>query len=268
MSRMAIVGGGAMGSAFVRGIISAGLYAAIDIVVTDVDQSKLDRIAADTGVAVTKSNSEAVLAADVVLLAIKPGIVAGVCSDIADMLVDGKLVISIAAGVSTRAIESNIHASTPVIRAMPNTPCQIRAGAVVYCRGRSAMDEHAALAKTVLESVGVCMEVPESMLDAVTALSGSGPAYVYLIIEALSDAGVACGLTRDVSSKLAAQTVYGSAKMVITSGLHPAVLKEQVTSPGGTTIAGLGVLEREGVRSALMEAVKAARDRSRELASS
>ncbi len=263
--RVAIIGAGAMGSAIARGVVANGIVLAESVVVADIDQAKLDAARRDLGVRVTTDNAEAVSQAKVVLFAVKPGIVAKAATQIAGALPDDCLVISIAAGVKIAAIESHLGRPVAVIRAMPNTPCQIGSGATVYSRGTHASDQHCATAKSIFEAVGIALELPENMLDAVTGLSGSGPAYVYLFIEALSDAGVACGLPRPVALQLATQTVLGSAKMVAETGLHPAILREQVTSPGGTTIAGLEALERKAVRAAVIDAVKAAKKRSEEL---
>jgi pyrroline-5-carboxylate reductase len=173
-------------------------------------------------------------------------------------------VVSIAAGVPVFEIEAVLPHS-PVIRVMPNTPVQVGAGAVAFCRGTRATDEHAALVRQVFEAGGICVEVTEAQLDAVTGLSGSGPAYACLIIEALADGGVRMGLPRAVAQQLAAQTLLGTAKLVMESGEHPGVLKDRVATPGGTTIAGLAALEEAGVRSALIKAVEAASRRSAEL---
>jgi pyrroline-5-carboxylate reductase len=262
---VAIIGAGAMGSAIAKGIIANGVVSAESVVLADVDQEKLDAAHRDLGVRVTTDNAEAVSKAKVVLIAVKPGVLAKAAAQIAKALPDDCLVISIAAGVKIAAIEKHLGRPVAVIRAMPNTPCQIGSGAVVYSRGTHATDKHSETAKSVFEAVGIALELPESMLDAVTGLSGSGPAYAYLFIEALSDAGVACGLPRPVALQLATQTVLGSAKMVAKTGAHPAILREQVTSPGGTTIAGLEVLERKAVRAAVIDAVKAAKKRSEEL---
>lgn len=263
--RLAVIGGGAMGSAFAAGVVRAGLFAPGDVVVSDVDEAKLAALASTLGVGVTADNAEAAKAAGVVMIAVKPAIVPEVIRRISPAAGTGMLVISIAAGVKLASIEAGLPAGAPVIRAMPNTPCLIGAGATAFSRGSCAAEEHAGRAKTIFDAVGISVEVPEKMLDAVTGLSGSGPAYVYLMIEALSDAGVRVGLPRDVALRLASQTTLGAARMVIETQEHPARLRDQVTSPGGTTIAGLDSLERAGFRLALMEAVKAATRRSEEL---
>jgi pyrroline-5-carboxylate reductase len=265
MASLCIIGGGAMGAAFAKGVVTSGAVAASDVIVADLDEPRLGKLTRDLGVKTTTDNAVAVKDSDIVLLAVKPAIVPVVVESIAGT-VSGELIISIAAGVSLEAIESRLPDGIGVIRAMPNTPCQIGAGAIGFSPGKAATRDQIAAAQEICDAVGISVEVPEKLLNAVTGLSGSGPAYVYLMIEAMSDAGVRVGLPRPIALKLAAQTVYGSAKMVIDEQAHPAVLKDQVTSPGGTTIAGLDELEKAGLRSALMEAVKAATRRSEELA--
>lgn len=265
MASLCIIGGGAMGAAFAKGVVSSGTLKASEIIVADLDKVCLERLRQDSGVGVTKDNVEAVNDADIVLLAVKPAVVPGAVEGIASVVTSKQLVISIAAGVSLETIESRLPDGVGVIRAMPNTPCQISAGAIGFSAGKAVTREQVDAAKTIFDAVGISFEVPEKQLNAVTGLSGSGPAYVYLMIEAMSDAGVRVGLPRNVALKLAAQTVYGSAKLVIDADEHPAKLKDQVTSPGGTTIAALDALEKAGFRSALMEAVKAATKRSEEL---
>lgn len=266
IGRLTVIGAGAMGTAFAGGVISAGLIKAQDVTMADIDKHMLAKASADLACAVSTDSVAAVRDAAVVMLAVKPAIVAVVLDQIGSVLHEGQLVISIAAGVKLEKIESGLTRHIGVVRAMPNTPCMIGSGAIGFSRGRAVSDEQAAAAKRIFDAVGISFEVPEKMLDAVTGLSGSGPAYVYVMIDAMSDAGVRVGLPRDVATKLAAQTVMGAARMAIESGEHPAKLKDQVTSPGGTTITALDVLEKAGFRSALIEAVKAATKRSEELA--
>lgn len=265
INRLTIIGAGAMGAAFASGVISAGLLEAGSITLADVDEARLKQVADKLGVSFTTSNQEACRGADVILIAVKPGIVFDVLSDISEVINTDQLLISIAAGVKLSAIELELPDEIGVIRAMPNTPCQIGAGAIGFSRGGFVSEEQAARASSIFDAVGLSYEVSDKQLDAVTGLSGSGPAYVYVMIEALSDAGVRVGLPRNIATDLAAQTVYGAAKMVLETREHPAKLKDQVTSPGGTTIAGVEALERNGFRSALIEAVKAATHRSEEL---
>lgn len=263
--RLAVIGAGAMGSAIARGVIAAGLFAPDRITMADVDESRLAALAAELGVETTSDNARAVSGAGAVVIAVKPGMVSGVLAGIRGAVSPSHLVISFAAGVRLDSIENGLPEGAGVVRAMPNTPCLIGAGATGYSRGSAATDAQAALARKLFEAVGMAVEVPESLMEAVTGLSGSGPAYIYLMIEAMSDAGVRVGLPRDIALKLAGQTVLGAARMVVETGEHPARLKDQVTSPGGTTIAAIDVLEHSGFRSALMEAVKAAAKRAEEL---
>lgn len=264
MARIAVIGSGAMGSAFARGMISAGVYRPEEVLLADTDAARLKKTAGETGAVAADSNAAAAAGADIVLVVVKPAFVKDVAADIASS-VAGKLVIYIAAGVKLATVESGLPDGTPVISAMPNTPCRIGAGAIGFCRGRHATDEHVAAARRIFDAVGLSVEVPEKLMNAVTGLSGSGPAYVFIFIEALADAGVRMGLPRDIALKLGAQTVLGAARMVIEEDEHPARLKDQVTSPGGTTITALDVLERAGFRSAVIEAVKAATNRAEEL---
>lgn len=255
-----------MGPAFAAGVISSGLLKPKDITVTDIEEERLAKVSRELGVKTSTDNVEAARTADVILLAVKPALVPEVVEQIAPVVTKKQLIISIAAGVALKVIQERLPEGVAVVRAMPNTPCQIGAGATGFSPGSSADEEHIRIAKKIFDAVGISYEVPESLMNAITGLSGSGPAYVYLMIEALSDAGVGVGLSRSAALRLAAQTVYGAARMVLESGEHPAVLKDQVTSPAGTTIAAIDVLERAGLRSALMAAVKAATNRAKELA--
>lgn len=265
IGKLVVIGAGAMGAAFTKGVLAAGLFDASQVTLVDLDASKLDQLASNYGVRTSQDAKSSVKDADVVLIAVKPGIVEPVLKGISQSLSDNQLVISIAAGVKLGSIEKNLPPTIGAIRAMPNTPCRIGAGAIGFSRGASVKDEQVEIAKRIFDAVGLSYEVPETLLDAVTGLSGSGPAYVFMMIEALSDAGVRVGIPRDISLKLSAQTVYGAAKIVLEENEHPARLKDQVTSPGGTTIAGIDALEQAGLRSALIEAVKAATKRSKEL---
>lgn len=265
IGKLAVIGAGAMGTAFAGGIISAGLLDASDIVMTDVDAARLSEVSESLGVRTTSDNAAAVVDAQTVLVALKPPVVHGVLRGLAGVMKD-RLIISMVTGASLDSLESVLPERTPLVRCMPNTPCLIGQGAIGFSRGSSATDEHVAIAKRVFDAVGLSYEVPEKLLNAVTGLSGSGPAYIYVLIDALSDAGVRVGLPRDVATKLGAQTVKGAAQMVLDRGEHPAKLKDQVTTPGGTTITALDALERAGFRSAIIEAVKAATRRAEELA--
>ncbi len=264
---LAILGAGMMGGALARGLVHAGAMPSASLHLFDTHMAKAAALAADLGPGAVAADSalSAIAGADVILIAVKPPMVAGVLSEIAPALLPRQLLVSIAAGVRLATMEALLPDNTPVVRTMPNTPCLVGCGATALSRGAAATEEHLALARSLFASVGLSVEVPERLLDAVTGLSGSGPAYVYLMIEALADGGVKEGLTRDTARLLAAQTVMGAAQMVLSSDQHPAQLKDNVTTPGGTTINALHVLERAGLRTALIDAVGAAAERSREL---
>lgn len=255
-----------MGTALVEGAIRSGAVSATEVVGVDPVAAARDHFARTTGASVDSSIS-AVSVCDVVLLCTKPHDIREALADVARVSDTGVLVISIAAGVTLAALEDAAGSSARIIRAMPNTPALVGKGAAAFCLGSSAAAADAEVARRLLDSVGLAIEVPERLMDAVTGLSGSGPAYIYLIIEALADGGVRNGLPRADAVKLAAQTVAGAAAMVLETGIHPGELKDMVTSPGGTTIAGLAELEKSGLRSALIEAVTAATRRSVELGS-
>jgi pyrroline-5-carboxylate reductase len=264
--RIGFIGCGAMARALAGGLRAGGV-AASDIAASDPDPAQRVQFEKDTGVATGTDNAETVSASDAVVLAVKPGIVGPVLSQLSGAPDRGRpLWISIAAGVSLARIEEHLPADARVVRAMPNTPALVGTGATALCANAAASDADRSLARALFEAVGVVWEAPrEELMDAVTGLSGSGPAYVFLMLEALGDAGVRQGLPRDAAYQLAFQTVRGAAQLAQESGLHPATLKDQVTSPGGTTIAGLAELERGGFRAALQAAVAAATARSREL---
>ena len=259
-----VIGAGNMGSALVGGLVRGERIAAANVIAADVDDAKLMMLRDRWAVRTTWDNRVCARDADVVLLAVKPQLIAGVLEEIAGDVGPEKTVLSIAAGVRTAFIEERLG-MLHVVRAMPNTPALIGAGISAICPGRYADRSDLDLASEIMDVVGTVVEVSESEMDAVTGLSGSGPAYVYMVIEALADGGVRMGLSREVALKLATHTVSGAAKMVAEAGEHPAVLKDRVASPGGTTIAGLHALEAGGVRAALMTAVEAATGRSEEL---
>ena len=265
-----IIGAGAMGGALCRGLINGGAARGESIFVSDPHAEHVGVLQATLGVRIAADNQDAARKADILIVAVKPYNVARVLDETADALYRDSpenlpLLISIAAGYPIAKIEAHCGDSIPVIRAMPNTPSQVGQGACAFCRGTHARDVHADQALAVFRSVGTAIEVPETMMDAVTALSGSGPAYIYLMIEALVDGGVKVGLPRDIAHQLAAQTVLGAAKMVIETGMHPAQLRDMVTTPAGTTIEAIAALERSGMRAALIDAVGRATARSREL---
>jgi pyrroline-5-carboxylate reductase len=217
------------------------------------------------GIVTTQSNIELVQNADILVLSVKPQIMRSVLEEISGSIKPGALIVSIAAGVPISAIESRMPTGTRVIRTMPNTPALVDAGATAIARGGHATADDLEVAKRIFDAVGITVVLDEYQLDAVTGLSGSGPAYIFLILEALSDAGVKVGLSRRTAQLLAAQTMLGSAKMLLETNEHPGLLKDMVTSPGGTAITGLHTLEAGGVRTTMINAVEAATKRSREL---
>lgn len=265
--RIGFIGAGQMARAFASGMVNQGLVAASDLAAADCSQAARDLFEKEVPGATTQDDNQAVVAnADLVLLAVKPHHVPLVATALGK-LSDEKLLISIAAGVTLEQL-SGWFSTDRVVRVMPNTPCLVGVGASGYCCGPSVTDKDRDEVRRLLESVGICFELAEPLLDAVTGLSGSGPAFVYKFIESLSDGGVRMGLPRDIALQLAAQTVSGAAEMVKASGDHPAVLKDRVTSPGGTTIAGIDALEQGAFRGTVIQAVKAAAERSRELGQS
>jgi pyrroline-5-carboxylate reductase len=264
--KLGVIGCGKMGTALIQGAIRAGVVAAGDVIGCDPYEKSREAFAAATGAKVTANPTDVAASSEVLLLCTKPHDIGAALTDaVRESAGQPRLVISIAAGVTLAALESTAGEHFRVIRAMPNTPALVGHGAAAYCLGAKATAADAELAQSLLGSVGIAVEVPERLMDAVTGLSGSGPAYIYLVIEALADGGVKVGIPRADAIRLAAQTVLGSAAMVLETGEHPAVLKDMVTSPGGTTIAGLAALERHGLRSALIEAVSAATQRAQEL---
>jgi pyrroline-5-carboxylate reductase len=259
------LGAGNMAAALIDGLVAAGTCQPQRITATDVRPERTQELAERHGIRTTLSNPDAVAEADVVILAIKPQVLPVVLDGIASSLRPEALVVSIAAGVSSTTIEERLPAGTRVVRTMPNTPALVHAGATGIAPGARATKDDLALVEQLFGSVGRAVVVSEALLDAVTGVSGSGPAYVFIIIEALADGGVNMGLPRDAAYELAAQTVYGAAKLVLESGEHPARLKDRVTSPAGTTITGVHTLERGGLRRTLMDAVEAATRRANEL---
>ncbi len=257
---LGIIGGGVMGEAILSRLLALGLYSADQVMVSDPSAERRDLLSQQYGVQVTVDNRS--VAAGVLLLAVKPQSFETVAASVAGSAIP--LVLSILAGTTLARLETALP-GIPVIRAMPNTPAQVGAGITALAAGPTVTPEHLQLAHRIFAAVGEVLDVPEHLMDAVTGLSGSGPGYVAVIVEALTDGGVAAGLPRPTAAKLALQTLLGSAQLLKTSGLHPAELKDRVTSPGGTTIAGIASLERLGLRSALIEAVLAATHRAQEL---
>lgn len=265
MGTLAIIGGGKMGEALVAGLVQSGWADPEQIVVAEIHAERRAHLEKAFGIATTDDNAEAARTCRTVLLAVKPQDIDGVLVDLAPVIGAEHLVISIAAGIPARVIEAHLH-DVPVVRAMPNTPALLREGATGIAAGTHANDQHMAHAEQILSAVSRVVHLPEKYLDAVTGVSGTGPAYVFFLAESLIEAAVGVGLPRDVATELCVQTLLGSARMLRETGKHPVELREEVTSPGGTTVAAMRVLERAGVRSAFLDAVRAATERSRELA--
>ena len=263
--KIGFLGAGKMATALAKGFIQAGLVNAGDLMASDPIDGARASFAKDVGAKVSSSNPEVAQFASVLLLAVKPDQVGDVLADVRGHFTEKHLLISIAAGVPIARLEAGLAPGARVIRVMPNTPALVGASASAFALGKSAPPADGQVAQKLFSAVGVAYQVKESLLDAVTGLSGSGPAYVFLMLEALSDGGVAAGLPRDIATKLAAQTMLGSAKMLLETGLHPGALKDMVTSPGGTTIEGIHELEKAGVRAALINAVRAATEKSKRL---
>jgi pyrroline-5-carboxylate reductase len=268
--RIAILGLGKMGGILAQGFLRANLLPAENLTAT-VARTDRDRTP-DLGITLTIDNLAAAQAADIILLAIKPYQIVNVLHEIAPALHPtlgpAKLVISVAASITTATMETAAGPEVPVIRAMPNTPAALGAGMTAICRGKHVTDEQLSLAERIFATVGRTVTLDEKLIDAATGLSGSGPAYLYIILDALAEAGVSVGLPREVATLLAAQTAYGAARMVLETDLHPALLKDQVTTPGGTTIAGIQALEEGKLRATLIRAVQRSAERAKELAGS
>ncbi len=261
---MAIIGLGKMGTALLQGMLNSGLYQPEEVVGCDLYVEDTNSNEEYFGIQTMKDNIEAVKLADIILMAVKPQVTPKVTSEISEYTAD-KLLISIAAGLTLENLSKQLSNSTRIVRVMPNTPALVGEGAAAFTTGSDISTADRKIVKDILQSVGEVVEVEEKLMDAVTGLSGSGPAYVYMVIEAMADGGVLMGLPRDMALKLAAQTVLGSAKMVMETGKHPGELKDAVASPGGTTIRAIEKLEEKGLRSSLIEAVKTSAERSKEL---
>ena len=265
--KVAVLGAGKMGGILLQGFLKNNLIAPENIVATVAHENRAVALSAQYGVSVGTDNLEAARWADVILLGVKPVQVPGLIALIAPGLNSGKMLVSFAASVTTASIEEAAGCELAVVRAMPNTPAMISAGVTALCAGRFCSAEQMAVAQRIFATVGRTVVVDEKHMDAVTGLSGSGPAFLYIIIEALAEAGVNVGLPRDVATLLAAQTTLGSARMVLETGYHPALLKDQVTTPAGCTVDGILELEEGGLRVTLIKAVKRATMRAKELAS-
>jgi pyrroline-5-carboxylate reductase len=259
------LGAGQMATALAKGWASAGLLDAGTCAASDPHKKSRDTFQAETGIATSSSNASVVDRCKVLILAVKPHIIPQLLEELQSRLLSDRLVVSIAAGITLSQLQEGLGETARIVRVMPNTPALVGQSATGFALGSQATAADAELVESLFLSVGVAYQLPEHLLDAVTGLSGSGPAYAYQFIEALSDGGVKMGLPREVATKLAAQTILGAAKMVLATGHHPAALKDAVASPGGTTIAGLHALERGGFRAAAIDAVEAGTIRAKEL---
>jgi pyrroline-5-carboxylate reductase len=262
---IAFLGAGNMGEALIRGLLMAKTVEPSQIIATDVRPERLDELAKTFGIRIAGENTKAVTDADIVLLAVKPQQMSAVLASLKSATSDLKLFISIAAGVTTARIESELGGKTRVVRVMPNTPALVGAGAAALAKGAFATDNDLTTAESILGAVGITVRVEEKFIDAVTALSGSGPAYIFFVTEAMIKAGVAQGLEEVLARKLAIQTVYGAAKLLVESGESPESLRRKVTSPGGTTEAAINVMNENKLMEIFAEAIQAAERRSREL---
>ncbi|MGH7164155.1 MAG: pyrroline-5-carboxylate reductase [Nitrospiraceae bacterium] len=263
--QIALIGGGNMTEALVVGLIKGGLAIADQIHATDILPARRSHLQDRYRIRVGSRNAEAAAHADVVILSVEPQVLDEVLDGIAAVILAGTLIISVAAGYPIRRVATHLKQDLKIIRAMPNTPSSVSEGITALTLGAGVTADEARMARAIFESVGKVVEVEERLMDAATGLSGSGPAYVYVMIEALADGGVKMGLPRPVAELLAAQTILGAARMVLETGEHPGRLKDRVASPGGTTIAGLHALETGRLRATLISAVEAATKRSQEL---
>jgi pyrroline-5-carboxylate reductase len=264
--RICVLGAGKAGEALVAGLLSSGWSKPADIVATARHQERIDELSKRYGIEGTLDNVAAVKGAQVVVIAVKPQDIEGLLGDVGAALDSSQTVLSIAAAIPTELIERHMGDGVPVVRAMPNAPVTVHEGMAGVTGGAHATEEHVALAEEVLGSVGRSVRVDEAYMDAVTAVSGSGPAYFALLAESMIEAGILLGLSREVSTDLVVQTMLGTAKLLRDEKMHPVELREMVTSPGGTTISAIRELEQAGVRAAFLNAIQAAMKRSRELA--
>jgi len=263
--KIAVIGAGHIGQAIIGGLLKAKLLPAKSVTASRRNPAILEDLKKRFGVHTTTDNLKAVKGADTLIIAVKPQGAQKLLEEIAPAVREDQLIISVMAGVTTEQINALLQKPNPVVRAMPNTPALVDAGATPLSKGAHAKDSDLKIAETIFKAVGIVEIVPETLMDAVTGLSGSGPVYIYMVIEALIDGGVKMGIPRATARRLAAQTVFGAAKLVIETGKHPAILKDEVTTPGGTAIAAIHMLESKGLRNVLIEAVVTAAKRSEEL---
>jgi pyrroline-5-carboxylate reductase len=264
--KVAILGLGTIGESLLKGLLSGGWREPSEVSVTVRDEARAAELGSTYGVTAGTSNAEAIAGASLVVIAVKPQDFDVLLGEIGGLLTPEQTVLSVAAAIPTSAIESRIDAGVPVVRSMPNRPATVHEGIAGVCAGAHADDEHLTLAEEALSHLGAVVRVPEQYMDAVTAVSGSGPAYFALLAEAMIEAGILLGLSREISTQLVVQTMLGTAHLLRDENIHPVELREQVTSPGGTTIRAIRELERAGVRAAFLNAIQAAMERSRELA--
>lgn len=263
--KLCILGTGNMGDAILSGILSARLYKKGDVIVSDISEERLSKVKSKHGIETTKNNVEACNSSRFIIIAVKPGSMKSLIEEISNTISETNVIVSVAAGISISRIQGWLKKDIQVIRVMPNTPVVVREGMTAIAPGQGVKDADLSVIKMIFGSMGKTVVLNEEYLNAVTGLSGSGPAYIFTIIEALSDGGVKAGLPRSTATLLAAQTVLGAAKMVLETGSHTGILRDMVTSPGGTTIEGLHCLETAGIRAALISAVEHATRRSKEL---
>jgi pyrroline-5-carboxylate reductase len=264
--RVAVLGAGTIGESLISGLLSGGWRAPAELVATGRRAERLDELHERFGIETTLSNGEAIAGAALIVIAVKPQDFHALLDEVAPVVGVEQTVLSVAAAIPTKTIEARLSEHVPVVRAMPNAPSTVHEGIAGLCAGTHAEEPHLALAEEALSHLGAVVRVPEEYMDAVTAVSGSGPAYFALLAEAMIEAGILLGLSREVSTRLVVQTMFGTAKLLRDERMHPVELRERVTSPGGTTIRAVRELEQAGVRAAFLNAIQAAMERSRELA--
>ena len=254
--KIGFIGAGKMGGAIIKGVLDSGFLTKENIVISENSEHTAKIASEILGLPVDTDNNALVRNSDIIFLCTKPFVLRDVISGIKTELTGDKLLVSIAAGISTETIESAAGVEIPVIRVMPNTPALVGEGMTAVCKGKYADSEHINLVMDIFSQIGRCVEVPEKLIDAVTGISGSGPAFFYLMIEAMADGGVKLGIPKATALELAAQTALGAAKMILETGKHPSVLKDEVTTPGGCTAAGLSVMEEQKIRAGLIRTVE------------